>query len=129
MEFPGLYKEFIDSGYLGSLDGVRHLDAYEEGRKLGRLNFESVVESRERREDVTDLVLLKLLPHNDTAGNRERGAWVHIAPATRGSVKRWFEGARWTRSEARGPRLHELVSKGPRLLLNEALKFTYLAQS
>jgi hypothetical protein len=39
------------------------------------------------------------LPHNDTAGNRERGAWVHIAPTIRGDVKRWFEGARWTRPE------------------------------
>jgi len=48
MEFPGLYKEFIDSGYVESLDGMRHLDAYEEGRIQGRLNFESVVEARER---------------------------------------------------------------------------------
>ncbi len=99
MEFPGLYKEFIDSGYLGSLDGMRHLNAYEEGRNQGRLNFESVVEARERGEDVTDLVLLKLLPHTDTKGNRERGAWVHIAPVIQGSVRRWFEGARWTRPE------------------------------
>lgn len=93
MEFPGLYREFVDSGYLGSLDGMRHLDAYEEGRDQGRLNFESVVEAREREEDVTDLVLLKLLPHNDTKGNRDRGAWVHIAPAIQGDVKKWFEGA------------------------------------
>ena len=47
MEFPGLYREFIGSGYLGSFDGMRHLDAYEEGRIQGRLNFESVVEARE----------------------------------------------------------------------------------
>jgi 5-methylcytosine-specific restriction protein B len=99
MEFPGLYREFIDSGYLGSLDGMRHLNAYEEGREEGRLNYWSVLEARERGKDVTDLVLLKLLPHNDTAGNRERGAWIHIAPAIRGNVKRWFEGARWTRAE------------------------------
>jgi 5-methylcytosine-specific restriction enzyme B len=99
MEFPELYKEFIDSGYLGTLEGMRHLDAYEEGRKQGRLNYRSVLEARERGEDVTDLILLKLLPHNDTVGNRERGAWVHIAPAIQGNVKRWFAGARWTRPE------------------------------
>lgn len=58
MEFPGLYKEFIDSGYLGSLDGMRHLDAYEEGRIQGRLNFESVVEAKERGEDVPGNVRL-----------------------------------------------------------------------
>ena len=77
MEFPGLYRAFIDSGYMGSLDGMRHLNAYEEGRIQGCLNFESVVEARDRGEDVTDLVLLKLLPHTGTKGNRERGAWVH----------------------------------------------------
>jgi hypothetical protein len=43
MEFPGLYKEFIDSGYLGTLEGMRHIDAYDpvdnligELRKLNR---------------------------------------------------------------------------------------------
>jgi hypothetical protein len=48
LEFPGLYREFLDSGYLGSLDGVRHLNAYEEGRNQGRLNYRSVLEARER---------------------------------------------------------------------------------
>ena len=99
MEFPGLYKEFIDSGYLESLDGVRHLMRTREGREQGRLNYGSVLEARERGEDVTDLVLLKLLPHDDTKGNRERGAWVHIAPAIQRDIKRSFEGARWTRPE------------------------------
>ncbi len=56
MEFPGLYREFIDSGYLGSLDGVRHPNAYEEGRNQGRINYRLVLEARERGEDVTDLV-------------------------------------------------------------------------
>lgn len=40
-----------------------------------------------------------MLPHTDTAGNREKGAWVHIAPAIQGNVKKWFEGARWTKPE------------------------------
>jgi len=54
---------------------------------------------RERGEDVTDLVLLKLLPHNDTEGNRERGAWVHIAPAIQKDIKTKYEGAGWTKPE------------------------------
>src|SRR5215211_1876426 len=98
MEFPDLYKAFLDSGYLQSLDGTQHLNGYEENRNEGVSNYRSVLEARERGEDVTDLVLLKLLPHNDTTGNRERGAWVHIAPAIQGNVKKWFEGARWTRA-------------------------------
>ena len=52
-EFPGLYKEFIDSGYLESLDGVDHLSAYEQCRGEGRLNYRSVLEAREMGEDVT----------------------------------------------------------------------------
>ena len=78
---------------------MRHLDAYEEGRPQGRLNFEFVLEARERGEDVTDLVLLKLLPHTDTKGNRERGAWVHIAPAIIGDLKGWFQNKAWTKPE------------------------------
>lgn len=71
MQFPELYKKFIDSGYLASLDGVHHLNAYEEERNQGRLNFEAVVKARERGEHVTDLVLLTLLPRTDTKVNRE----------------------------------------------------------
>jgi 5-methylcytosine-specific restriction enzyme B len=99
MEFLGLYREFIDSGYLQSRDGLRHLHAYEEGRKEGQLNYRSVLEARARGEDITDLVLLKLLPHNDTAGNRQRDAWVHIAPAIQGNVKEWQPG--------RGPQVRQ----------------------
>jgi hypothetical protein len=55
MEFPGLYREFLDSGYLGSLDGARHLSVYEEGREEGRLNYQLVLEAKKRGEDVTDL--------------------------------------------------------------------------
>ena len=99
MQFPGLYGEFVGSGYMQTLDGMHHLEAYEKGRAQGRLNFESVVEASDGGQDVTELVLLKLLPHNDTAGNRDRGAWVHIAPAIRGDVRRWFESKRWTRPD------------------------------
>jgi 5-methylcytosine-specific restriction enzyme B len=132
IEFPGLYKEFIDSGYLASLDGIRHLDAYEEGRNQSRLNFESVVEARERGEDVTDLVLLKLLPHNETKGNRNRGAWVHIAPAIQGDIKKWFEGARWTSSED-WPAISDAIlnffqwcNEGPELLSEACTEFAQL---
>ena len=39
------------------------------------------------------------MPHNDTDGNRERGAWAHIASAIRGDVKRWFQNKGWTKPE------------------------------
>jgi 5-methylcytosine-specific restriction protein B len=46
-------------------------------------------------EDITELVLLKLLPHWGTKNNKERGAWIHIAPAITKDLKQWFEGAKW----------------------------------
>ena len=85
MEFPGLYEEFINSDYLDSLDGMRHLDAYEEDESRAVATSNPCWGREKRGEDVTDLVLLKLLPHNDTEGNRERGAWVHVGELLRPS--------------------------------------------
>lgn len=114
---------------------MRHLNAYEEGRNQGRLNFDSVVEARERGENVTALVLLKLLPHTDTAGNRERGAWVHIAPAIQGAVKKWFENKGWTRPED-WPTIADAIlnflqwcNEGPELLAEACAEFTQLPYS
>ena len=135
MEFPGLYREFVESGYLGSFDGMRHLDAYEEGRKEGRLNYRSVLEAKEGGEDVTDLVLLKLLPHNDTAANRERGAWVHIAPAIQKDIKTKYEGAGWTKPED-WPAIAEAIldllhwcNEDPELLSEACAEFAQLPYS
>jgi hypothetical protein len=135
MEFPGLYEEFINSDYLDSLDGMRHLDAYEEERVQGRRNFESVLEARERGEDVTDLVLLKLLPHNDTEGNRERGAWVHIEPAIQKDIKTKYEGAGWTKPED-WPAIAEAIldllhwcNEDPELLSEACAEFAQLPYS
>jgi 5-methylcytosine-specific restriction protein B len=46
-----------------------------------------------RGEDVTGLVFLKLFPYADTTPNREKGAWVHVAPAVNADLQGWFEGS------------------------------------
>ena len=46
-----------------------------------------------------ELVLNGLLPHKDTVHNRQRGAWVHIAPAVTRDIREWFEGAGWVKPE------------------------------
>jgi 5-methylcytosine-specific restriction enzyme B len=97
-EFRKLFTEFLAS-YPGSSDGQRHIQRYPEGRQQGEANFKQAVAAAGRGEDVTDFVLLKLLPHNDTAPNRARGAWIHIAPSVIKDIKSWFEGAGWTRPE------------------------------
>jgi len=60
---------------------MHHVEAYEEQRAQGRQNFEAIVEADDRGEDVADQVLLTLLPYRDSPAYREKGAWIHIAPA------------------------------------------------
>jgi 5-methylcytosine-specific restriction protein B len=106
-EFARLFREFIDS-YPSTPDGERHVAAYKEQRREGRRNFETIVKAADRGEDVTDLVLLKLLPYEDTISNREKGAWVHIAPAIRGTIRDWFQRKGWTKAED-WPRVAEAI--------------------
>jgi 5-methylcytosine-specific restriction protein B len=80
-EFVRLFREFARA-YPRTPDGQNHLVAYESGREQGRRNFEEIVAAAERGEDVADRVLLKLIPYRDSSGYREKGAWIHIAPAT-----------------------------------------------
>jgi hypothetical protein len=80
-------------------EGARHFAKYVSGREAGRRNFAEVQAAAAHGTDVTDLVLLKLLPHMDTAHNRNRGAWCHIAPAVTKDIRAWFENVGWTKPE------------------------------
>ena len=42
---------------------------------------------------------MKLLPYNDSQANREKGAWIPIAPAITGNLKKWFEKSKFTKHE------------------------------
>ncbi len=98
VEFAALFREFAES-FPDTLQGRNHIDAYDRDRNSGRENFRRIVKATERGEDVTDRVLIELLPHADTEANRSKGAWIHVAPAVQSDVKRWFEGIGWTRPE------------------------------
>lgn len=97
--FSALFHEFADT-YLGSKKGQEHLAKYEPQRLEGKRNYEAILRADAAGEEITDLVLLKLLPHSDTGGNRQRGAWLSVAPAVTKDIKTWFEGSGWTRPEA-----------------------------
>jgi len=97
-EFESLFAEFAKT-YAPTPEGIEHIRAYERNRRQGRENFAAAIEAEERGEDVTELVLLKLLPYENTKGNRERGAWIHVAPAVQGDVKRWFERRGWKKPD------------------------------
>lgn len=96
-EFRKLFAEFLKV-YPHTEGGKSHIVAYEKGRKQGVKNFEEiVVATSERGEDVTDRVILKLLPYADTEENRKKGAWIHVAPGAKGDIKAKYEGAGWTK--------------------------------
>lgn len=97
-EFIQLFEEFVDS-YPNTSQGITHTAAYAQQRQIGCRNFNAIAKAADSAEDVTDSVLLKLLPHNKTAKNIQRGAWIHIAPAIKKDIKEWFEGAKWTESK------------------------------
>ncbi|MEG4916189.1 MULTISPECIES: AAA family ATPase [unclassified Microcoleus] len=78
-EFVKLFQEFVNS-YPYTPDGLRHIAAYKEQRQQGRRNFEEIAAAAESGEDVTESIMLKLLPYEDSPTNRQRGAWIHINP-------------------------------------------------
>lgn len=108
-KFTELFSEFV-ANYLTSSDGQAHIQLYSKGREEGRANFKEVLAAVQRGENVTDLVLQKLLPHANTDGNRAKGAWIHIAPSVNKDVKAWFEGASWTKADD-WPKIAQAVLK------------------
>jgi len=93
-----LFQEFLAS-YPATEDGVWHQGVYATTRQTGRDNFTSVLEAQAAGKEITNLVLLKLLPYNDNILTREIGAWIHYAPSIVGDVRKWYESKRWVRAE------------------------------
>ena len=93
-EFLNLFKEFVSS-YLLLPEGEKHSAYYENGRKQARKNLEDIKEALGRGEDITDQILLKLLPYSDSTSNRDRGYWISIAPAFPADVRIRFEASGW----------------------------------
>ena len=97
-KFSELFKEFSES-YPNTREGQGHVEKYRTGRHQAQENYESIISAVGRGEDVTEQVVLKFLPHADTKGNRERGAWIHIAPAINKDIKDWFEQSGWAKKK------------------------------
>lgn len=91
---PEFQRSFLDTP-----KGQAHMTWFPEGRRTGHANFLDVVRRADAGEDVTDLVLERLLPHLDSPHNRERGSWTCIAPVVTRDIKPWFEGAGWARPD------------------------------
>ena len=79
--FTVLFEEFINS-YPNTSKGIKHIKSYSQQREAGRRNYQAILEAKEAGEDITDRVLLQLLPYKNTKKNREQGAWIHTSYLT-----------------------------------------------
>lgn len=94
-EFLALFREFT-STYFNALKSEGHIAAHEQCRKSGRRYYEDICAAADRGEDITDIVLLRLLPYADTEENRRKKAWIHVTPAISEDIKGWFQYFGWT---------------------------------
>jgi 5-methylcytosine-specific restriction enzyme B len=109
-EFVKLFQEFVNS-YPYTPDGLRHIAAYKEQRQQGRRNFEEIAAAAESGEDVTESVILKLLPYQDSPTNRKRGAWIHINPCIQKKLvlhSKLYKLDEWSRLSVR-PRIADYI--------------------
>jgi 5-methylcytosine-specific restriction protein B len=83
------------SDYLLLPEGEKHSAYYEHGREQARKNLGDIKAALGRGEDITEQVLLRLLPYSDTPFNRDQGNWISIAPDFSANEKIKFEAAGW----------------------------------
>lgn len=75
-EFIKLLKEFSAS-YPSTSEGQKHIAAYSQQRFQGCQNFEKICSAHKLGQDITEDVLLKLLPYHDSALSKKKHAWIH----------------------------------------------------
>jgi len=92
-----LCQEFLRT-YADTPTGQQQLRLYTRGRDVARTNFALITAAAARGDDVTDRVLLQLIPYVDSAANRQRNAWTYVAPAITGDMRKWYERKGWTRA-------------------------------
>ena len=88
--FVQLFQEFSDS-YPYSLEGLNHRASYEKQRQQGRRNFEEITTAAKAGEDITELIIWKLLPHTNTPSNRQKGVWIHLSESSNTDLSEWFQ--------------------------------------
>jgi 5-methylcytosine-specific restriction protein B len=86
-----LFDEFVKT-YPFTPNGIAHIAAYNEQQKQGRRNFHSISVAADSGQDITEDVILKLVPHEDSDSNRKNGAWIHILPGiNKGNSERFIK--------------------------------------
>ncbi len=102
-----LCQEFLHT-YAHTPTGQQQLNLYTRGRDVARTNFALITAAAARGDDVTDRVLLQLIPYADSPANRQRNAWTYVAPAITGDMRKWYERKGWTHP-AEWPRVAQAI--------------------
>ncbi len=101
-ELEHLFAEFA-ANYPKSTTGKEHIASYRKSGEEAQRNYANILKQVVSGEDVTNDVLLKLLPYANSASNRWKGAWIHHAPAITGDIRIWYEAAGWSKASDWSP--------------------------
>lgn len=91
--------EQFGKSYVLSADGRDHYKKYLDSKQYFRESLDEIRRKRDAREEVTDAILTRLLPHADTTYTRTQNVWRTVAPVITRDMKQLFEGAGWAKKE------------------------------
>jgi len=91
IELLKLFREFSDS-YLHSPEGKKHIASYDVSRSQARKNLDEIYKSQENGEDITELVVYKLLPYADSDQARKAGYFVSPGWVFKTDARKRLEG-------------------------------------
>ncbi|MDC0712339.1 AAA family ATPase [Stigmatella sp. ncwal1] len=96
---PELVAQFLQR-FIHQPAGQDHLARYATDAAFLRTAFEDICRRADAGEDVTERVLMKLLPHRDTPYNRQRGAWTTLWAIINREIQPWFQSVGWVADAA-----------------------------
>ena len=76
-------------------EGRATLALAERSARDGRAAYREILAAMDRGDDITQGVLLGLLPYRNTAANLKRGGWIHPTPGLEGDLFGSFERRGW----------------------------------
>jgi len=88
-----LFQEFLKDPYIKGC--LNKISDYKEQRQQGRRNFEAIASVVQSGEIPTELILLQLLPYENSPSNSYQRAWIHSNPGITGTLEEWLEQQRW----------------------------------
>lgn len=77
---------------------TEHVGYYVHNRREVQDSWLQIKQSKQQGQNITSLVLEKLLPYWNKRRNIEQGYWISVVPVFRVDVRKWFETGGWQQS-------------------------------